>query len=272
MKKLSSLLLLLPVLLCTFTATAQKEKSLKKILELAIPREGGANGACVAWHPVLKKYYASMAGNVSFSLGVYDVKGKLLSPVDQEALFDIRGLWYNPGTKTLQTNGYDDFGWGEYTLNKQGFPSDITVLLEDLNQPNEQSVGAYYDKEKVVLFFNEDGNIDKYSIEDGKYIENIELSLGKSKDDDGSDNSDNEDAIENYNSTTAVYTGIAGAEIGLFNFSSKQIELYDSKDGRIARKLLLPADAPAPQFLNFAYCNGIYWLFDKETRTWKGYR
>ena len=46
---------------------AQNTKDLKKVMELQIYGEGGANGACVAWHPAQKKYYAAMAGNVSLS-------------------------------------------------------------------------------------------------------------------------------------------------------------------------------------------------------------
>ncbi|MBM3432222.1 MAG: hypothetical protein FJX92_04360 [Bacteroidetes bacterium] len=86
------------------------ERELKEVIQLVIPREGGANAANVAWHPIQKKYYAAMAGNISFSLAVYDNTGKLLSPTDQETLFDVRGLWYNPTTKTIQMNGYNDFG------------------------------------------------------------------------------------------------------------------------------------------------------------------
>ena len=51
-------------------------RQLKQILKLEIPMEGGANGASVTWHPVLKRYYAAMAGNKIYSLGVYDPTGK----------------------------------------------------------------------------------------------------------------------------------------------------------------------------------------------------
>jgi len=54
-------------------------KPLKKVLELVIPREGGANAASVAWHPVLKRYYAAMAGNIEFFIGAYSTTGKLLT-------------------------------------------------------------------------------------------------------------------------------------------------------------------------------------------------
>lgn len=263
MKKILMFSFLLALFSCSIVK-AQTEKQLKKVLELKVEREGGANGGSVAWHPKLKKYYAAMAGNSSFFLGVFDTKGTLLSSKDQEVLFDMRGLWYNDNTKTLQMNGFAENGWGEYTLDKEGIPTDVTVLHEGENQPYEQSAGTFNSKEKLVYFFNEDGNIEAYDFEAGVYLENIKLSLGGK--------SDNYSLIEDYNSSTAIYTGNTGAEIGLLNHTLKEIELYNIKTGELARILLLPSDAPANNFLNFAYCNGIYWLFDKTTRTWKGYK
>jgi hypothetical protein len=250
------------------------DKPLKKVLELSIPREGGANGASVAWHPVLKRYYAAMAGNVSYCLGIFDGTGKLLSKPELNTKFDVRGLWYNPDTKTLQMNGYDDFGWGEYKLNSKGIPDTVKILHEGSNQPDVQSVGAFHPQKRMVYFFNAEGNLDVYDLKEGKYQDNIELTLGRAKEDgDETDASseDNEDVIEDYN-TSAVFTGMAGAEIALLNHIENEIELYNLKDGHLVRKLALPDDAPVNSFLNFSYCNGQWWLFDKEARIWKGYK
>src|SRR5262245_4426823 len=78
------------------------QTTLKKVLELKMPKEGGANGASVAWHPVQKKYYAAMAGNTTYPLAVFDINGKRLSADDQTTMFDVRGLWYNSRSKKLQ--------------------------------------------------------------------------------------------------------------------------------------------------------------------------
>jgi hypothetical protein len=275
MKRISLLLFVWLVLSADMINAQPAAKTLKKVLELKIPREGGANGASVTWHPGLKRYYAVMAGNVSFSLGVFDAAGKRLSTPEQKTYFDIRGLWYNPNTKTLQMNGYDDFGWAEYKLNSKGFPDTIIVLHKDMNQPDEQSAGAFNPKEKTVYFLNDEGHIDIYDLEGGEFQESFELALGKTKkeaDEDDEEITDNDDVIEDYNSSTVIYTGIAGAEIGLLNHVNREIELYNMKDGRLARKFSFPDNAPVPDFLNFSYCNGVYWLFDKETRIWNGYK
>ena len=262
---------LIAALAFTAVLNAQTSRTLKKILELIIPREGGANGASVAWHPGLKKYYAAMSGNTDFFIGVYDFTGKRLNPITQKVMFDVRGLWYNPAAKALQMNGYNDFGWGEYKLDAKGFPIEVTVLNEGMNQPDEQSVGAFNAKEKIIYFFNGEGNIEKYDLASGEHAGDIELTLGKTKDDDF-DDGDNYDVLQDYNNTTIVYTGITNAEIGLLNAVNKEIELYNLKDGHLTRKLALPEDAPAEDFLNFAYCNSVYWLFDNKARIWKGYK
>lgn len=268
MKKIC--LFFLPIFLVAVSLKAQIEKkNVQKVLELKMPGTGGANGAAVAWHPVFKKYYASMAGNISFPLGVFDINGKLLSEETQEAMFDIRGLWYNSDTKTLQMNGYNDFGWAEYQLDKQGLPVDVKIIREGMNQPSEQSAGAYNAREEKIYFFNNDeGNIEIYDLSTSSYEESITLKLGRAEGKSGS----NSDVLENYNSSTVIYTGIPGAEIGLLNFENNMLELYNIKSGYLTRKLVLPTDAPSPGMLNFAYCNGIYWLFDKSERAWKGYK
>ena len=268
--KLSIFFLFTAFLFSSVTGSAQPVKELKKTLELKIPREGGANAASVAWHPGLKKYYAAMAGNISFFIGVYDINGKRLNLPAQQAYFDVRGLWYNPVTKTLQMNGYNDFGWAEYRLDSKGFPTGIKNMHEGMHQPDEQSVGSFNPKEKVVYFFNGDGNLDKYSLKEGEFVDAIELHLGKASEED--DYSDNYDVLEDYNSSSAVYTGIPKAEIGLLNYSNREVELYDLKTGYITRKYTFPEDAPVKDFLNFSYANGIFWLFDTVKRIWMGYK
>ncbi|MET0394852.1 MAG: hypothetical protein ABW019_17035 [Chitinophagaceae bacterium] len=268
MKKISALLLMAALSAMTVQAQLEK-KQLKQTLTLKMPGESGSNGAAVAWHPVLKKYYASMAGNASFPMGVFDLAGRLQSDEELEALFDIRGLWYNSDTKTLQMNGYNDFGWAEYELDKKGFPEDVTVLREGMNQPNAQAAGAYNARAGKIYFFNSDeGNIEIYDLATSSYEDAIDLTLGRAAGKSG----DNSDVLDEYNSSTVIYTGLPKAEIGLFNHEDQVIELYDIKTGYLTRKFTLPADAPAPEMLNFAYANGIYWLFDKTERTWKGYK
>jgi hypothetical protein len=252
---------------------AQPAKLLKPVMKLQMPKEGGSNGGSVVWHPVQKKYYAAMAGNASFPLAIFDSKGSMLSGDTLNTKFDVRGLWYNTNTAVIEGNAYNEGGWFAYNLNAKGIPSDLKLLKEGLNQPNENSVGAYDVKTKKVYFLNE-GSIAVYNAVSGKEEKKIKINFGvkASAKQTQKEEPDSEDSYiqEDYN-TTAVFTNIAGAEFGLMNVVTLQIELYN-KQGYLVRTFILPDEAPAVNRFNFAYTNGIWWLFNKEERAWYGYK
>lgn len=243
---------------------------LSKVMELKLLREGGANAASVVYLPKLKKYIASKAGNANFQMGVFDENGHILTEQSQSALIDIRGLWYNASKNSVQGNGYGATGWFEYKLGSDGIPTDVKVLKEGSHQPDDQSVGAYDAKNNVVYFMDYyNKSVARYNGKSAKKEGFVLLHLGLATLDNGSMN---ETDIKNYNSTAVVYTGIEGSEIGLLNFEQHRIELYNVKNGLMTKVLELPEDAPAQDTMNFAYCNGIYWLFDTNSLVWKGYR
>jgi len=261
-------------MLC-FGQTKQKDTiQLKKVLELKINFEGGANGAGVAFHPGLKRYYCAMAGNAQFPMVVFDATGKLLSDSSLTTLIDVRGIWYNPAGKTIQANGYSDYGWISYNLNAKGVPESFTQLFEGMNQPTEQSVGAFDPVNNVLYFLDdtEDLLLFKYKLADGMMEnESIFLHFGQNKEEE-IDEELEVMAMFDYNLTSPVYTRIPKSEIGLLNINLNQIELYDLDKALLTKVLLLPENAPVNEMFNFSYCNGIYWLFDKDERKWIGYR
>lgn len=257
------------------SATAQI-RDLKKVLELKMPKTAddeycGTRGASVCWNPVTKKYYAAFAGNTSFPLGVFDVKGKLLSDADQTTLQDTRGLWYNPTTKKISGNGYNDNGWFSYTLDSKGIPTDYVTDFSGMNQPDENSCGVYDPSSKSVLFLNK-GKITYY---DGKTAESgksVPIHWGRKKSQGVGEDENEDNQNSDYNYTSVIYTGIKNAEFGLLNTLSDNIELYDSKTGFMQTQLHLPDGTPLEPSFNFAYANGIYWLFDIANRTWLGFK
>lgn len=265
-------LLALVSLLSYGTSGAQVKKQLAETMKLPIHGEGGANGASVAWHPVQKKYYAAMAGNVTYPLNVYDAKGTLLSDTSLTAMFDVRGLWYNPVTKTLQSNGYNDMGMIEYRLGVNGLPAEAKPMTITFLKPDAQSVAVFDPKTNNFYFFDASlKDIEPHSMKDGLTGDAITLHLQKVKASDIND-MENDGLIENYNENTLIYTGINGAEIGLLNVTDKKIELYNKVTGLMTQQLSLPADVKAEPSLNFSYCNGIYWVFNKDERVWHGYK
>lgn len=275
MKKIIAAFTLLLVA-TSMNSFAQNQRTLKKVMELKMPKTAeedmcGTRGAGVCWNPVTLKYYAVFAGNASFPMAVFDAKGKRISNDELTAQVDTRGIWYNSKTKKICGNGYDDNGWFTYTLDKKGIPSEYNVEAAGMNQPDAQSVGAYDAKTGYVFFFNK-GDVSFYTTQDATSSKSIALQLGVKKGQDPLISEELESALEKYNSTTAVATGIKNGEIGLLNVLDKQIELYDMVKGNMQQVFKLPEDAKTEDMFNFAYANGIFWLFDIEKRTWIGYK
>lgn len=264
------------ILLLNTLVIAQPTSTLKKVLELKMPKTAeddmpGTRGACVVWHPLLKKYYAAMAGNADYPLAIFNATGKRLSSDDLTAKIDLRGLWYNPKKKLILGNGHGDNGWFHYVLDPKGKVLDVVVDIEEMAQPNEQSVGTYHPIRNEVMFLK--GNQVSLYSNVGSTNNEVDLRIGLTKADDiGEDFEQSDETPEDYNSTTVIYTGIKNAELGILNKTDKQIELYSFDNGFLTKKLKLPDDAPAEPSFNFAYTNGIYWLFNMETRTWIGYK
>ncbi len=275
---MKKLLLLLAIIATIFSATAQPaiEKNLKKGITLLMPRTiddemPGTRGACVAWNPVQKKYYASMAGNIGYPMGVFDATGKRISPDTLNCNADTRGLWYNVQKKELQGNSYNEYGWFGYAVNVKGTPVKTTIFLEGKNQPGDNSVGAFSPTRQQVMFLYGD-EIFFYSILGEETGQSLTINWSRTKKDGVSEEGEEIWTSEDYNSTTVVYTGIKGAELGFINTTDSQIELYNIADGFLTRKLKLPDDASINATFNFAYANGMFWLFNMEERTWTGYK
>ncbi len=264
------------ILLLNTVTTAQTSVTLKKVMELKMPKTAGDDmpgkrGASVIWNPVQNKYYAAMAGNTGFPLAIFNAAGKRLSSDDLATMIDVRGLWFNPQKKMICGNGYDTVGWFHYMLDPKGVVLEAVVDIAEKTQPNQQSVGTYNPIRNEVMFLN--GNQVSLYSNVGTTNNEVNLHFGVTKKDDiGEKFQKTDETPEDYNTTSVIYTGIKNAEIGVLNKTEKQIELYSFDDGFLSKKLKLPEDAPAESMFNFAYANGIYWLFNMETRIWKGYK
>jgi len=218
---------------CTVSA---QNRTLKQVIEFSMPGENGSNGASLVYHPLQKKYYAAMAGNADYPLSAFDLKGTLLTNEDVTTGFDVRGMWYNSKTKTIQANGYNDFGWTNFKLDAKGNPTGNEVFVEGLKQPTEQSVGVFNDKQQKVYFLKDisivqydlKGNEEKTFPLNPKIVADDEMGEGLPSDYNGS----------------AIYTGIVKGEIGLLNNTDKTIELYNLATGKPTFKWKLPDGIP----------------------------
>ena len=274
---MKKILVLMTVLVFVLSASLQAQnRTLKKVMELQMPKTvdddmPGTRGASVCWNPVTKKYYAVFAGNMGYPLGVFDANGKLLSGEDRTAMVDTRGLWYNPVTKKVSGNGYDVNGWFTYTLNAQGIPTDHKVDFEGQHQPDGQCVGVYDAASKSIMFLL-GSQVHFYDAATADSNKAMQIHWGRKKEQGPADNEDAYASNEDYNYTSFVYTGIKGAQLGFLNITNKEIELYNYSTGYQQQVLSLPDNAVLEASFNFAFANGIYWLFNIQDRKWVGYK
>lgn len=254
-------------------------RNLKKVAELQMPKTAdddfcGTNGASVCWNPVNRLYYAAFAGNSEFPMAVFNSAGKRLSSEDLTTMGDLRGIWYDPATKKLIANGYKTSGWMEFNLDEKGIPARIETLFPGTNQPNWQSAGAYDSRLKRVFFLDKSRVLLYENFGDlfARRDDSVQIHWGRTQSQGPASFEDEFEENEDYNNTTVIATGIRGAEFGVLNTLDRKIELYDINNGYLKKSYKLPVDAPVKEWLNFAYTNGIFWLFDVADRKWIGYK
>jgi hypothetical protein len=225
-------------------------------MSLAFTDKSGTNGAAVAFNPSEKVYYAVMAGSEEFPLEKFDIFGN--SIISAKAGIDVRGMWWNPKTKSLEMNAYGDYGYYKIELKENGDPMGIaSKLVFGQNQPSEQSSAAF-DPVKQQLFFYDNGVIYTYSLKSGK-VRKKRLSLDIQAD------------IVNINSTSMIFTGIKGLEYGVLNYVDGELLLFDKKHGKHSGTVNFIHNAPLSNALRFSYANKLVWLFNAEYGIWYGY-
>ncbi|MBK7690197.1 MAG: hypothetical protein IPJ31_03440 [Bacteroidetes bacterium] len=268
MKKIISLIVILCLLHATNLVHAQGV--LKKTMEIKVAREGGANGAGVVWHPKLKKYYLGMAGNEIYPLLVTDASGKILSDVTLECMVDLRGFWYNPKVNAVQCNGYDSYGWRQYELDSKGIPTGTKILYDGLNQPDANSVGAYDPSSNKVYFLSAENNMEfsVYLMSTGMFDQTMKLHLQNTS---SNELNDQPGLSDEYNSTTAIYTGLPNKQFLLLNIDKERVEFYNVKGFMTGYKQFPPNTKLEDRF-NFSFANGLVWIFNKESRIWTAFK
>jgi len=159
MQMQKGIIILLLLLAIGFDTKAKKHKPLKRVLTLKADRPGGTNGASIAWDPEHQKYYAAISGNTYFPMFVYNAEGKIVSDNMLETMFDVRGLWYNTTTRTLQANGFKNYGVAEYKMDTGYLPESVKKLPLQSKQPNDQAIGAYDPGQNALYFYDHDSSL-----------------------------------------------------------------------------------------------------------------
>ena len=253
---MKSILALLFVLTVASSADAQAIEFPKESLKLKNKQTGGTNGTAVAFNAKTNLYHTAIAGNAVFPLETFNSSG--INVHDTETGSDMRGLWWNKKTKSLEGNCYNDGGIVELKLDGNGHPTVGNSIIHDgRNQPTENSVGAF-DGKKKIYYYNE-GKIYTYDRKTGKMIDSKALSVSNS-------------LLRNCNVTTVIYTGKKKMELGLLDYVDNKVLLIDLKTLQITKTITLPSNAVTHDMFRFSYANNRVFLYNTSSREWTGYQ
>lgn len=243
----------------------QQGRMLLKVAELPMGPVSAVDGACVAWHPVQKKYYAGMVGGPNELMRIFNEKGE---PVDScSTLANLRGLWYNPVKKLLEGNAVEHKGWFTYHLNKKGMPEKTEPVFNYDAVSNEQSVGAFLriDTSSIVAFYY-DISVQFYNAAQGDFISTVTLPELY-----GNAGYEKNEAGLTHTGMVVLSTGMPEAELAFVNVYKRRIDFIKLGKG-YSHSLIIPQQQPLYGAFNTAFANGILWMYDQQKKVWNGYQ
>ena len=244
------------VLITTAYSVAQNFNSApSESLSLEIGGKNGNNGLAVVYNKKKDIYYSVFAGNASYPVEVHKANG--MSIYSNKIGVDVRGMWYDKKCKCLTGTVYGNKKTYKLDLDKTGMPLSTTTEAKSYGLEGQgHTVGS----KKYIYSLNTLGVVLKMK-KSGDVSKGIAIKR---------DYSD----FSNLNKNGIVYTGIKGFEIGFINVRTSSLELFSEKTGRLTKsiKIDLMSGKGMPSNFNVAYANKHLFIFDKQTRNWKGFK
>ncbi len=258
MNKTINFLVFITIAVFIISCSSSKKINPKPVkgLILKIQQSNGTNGSAVTYNKSAKLYFTVIAGNAEYPLESFNLNGDAV--YQTKTGVDVRGLWYNKSKGQLEGNGYNETGVFSIKLSDNKPENEANILFEGMNQPNSQSCGIFNSKNNEIIYYSS-GEISKYSRKSGEFIEKIDLK-------------DVPVSLSSINSNSVIYTGVSNSEIGILNYSNKEVYLFNIKDGSFTTTVSLPKDAVTHESFRFSYANGYIFLYDVSSRSWTGYK
>jgi gliding motility-associated-like protein len=218
---------------------------------------GGTNATGVAFNPTLSLYYAAIAGNTGFPLETFSAAGAPLFQTNTG--FDMRGMWWNPNTNQLESNGYNTGGIWKYNLNASGFALNTGIsIFTGMNQPTAQSNGDYNCADNEIVYYNAGAimrrNRTTNALIGSLAITGLPVALG------------------NLNDNTICYTDCLAHEYALLDYVLKRVYFINKATGAYNGMSQLPASAVTNVSFRTSWANGLFWIYNTANRTWYSYQ
>ncbi len=217
----------------------------------------GTNASAVTYVPGPNVYITCIAGNSNYPLEVFNREGKTISTAG--AGIDLRGIWYNPATNSLEGNCAGEEGWFSTPLNAQGIPSgDWSLIRQGQLQPDFQSVMSYITPKKKLVTITADNSFSFWGRKNGK--EKVCFQHGTPGDTDWY-----------FNPYSAAYTGNDAFPLAVLELNGEQI-LYFSLKGQYLGATKIDGGLPEMDGFRFSFANRNAFVYDESARTWSAYR
>jgi len=215
-----------------------------------------SNSGNVAWNPSANLYYSCRIGNAVYPLITWNALGVQMD-YDTTGQ-DSRGMWWNASLNQLERNCFSSVGWAKINLDANSYAENtFSILFSGMLQPNAQSVGTYDPDANQVIFYNA-GNCYKYDRTTGLLVSTLALTGA---------------TLTTITANGIVYTGVTGAEIGIYDYSAKKVLLFNKTTGVFSASSTLPATAPGPTTYGIGYANNLFWVYKTSPESkWYSYR
>ena len=249
--------LIFALLLGTLYTQAQTIDYPKASLTLNISQSSGTNGSGITFDAKKGLYYVVIAGNSVFPMEVFSMNGT--NVFKTEAGNDMRGIWWNKKSKSIEGNCYADGGIVGMKLDESGYPSlgNTSIFGGGSHQPRSNVCGVF-DGKKNIYYWNGE-QVFVYSRKTGDQTSTINVKLTSDK-------------MRNVNYTSMIYTGKKKMEIGLLDYVNKKVYLFNKKDGSLTATINLPESATTHESFRFGFANKYVFIYGTGDRSWVGYR
>ena len=263
-KKSKFILRFLLVAMCSFFLKSENARAQCTVVANAVPgvtltyvQGGGTNATGVAFNPTLSLYYAAIAGNTGFPLETFSATGAPLFQTNTG--FDMRGMWWNPNTNQLESNGYNTGGIWKYNLNASGYALNTGIsIFTGMNQPTAQSNGDYNCADNEIVYYNAGAimrrNRTTNALIGSLAITGLPVALG------------------NLNDNTICYTDCLAHEYALLDYVLKRVYFINKATGAYNGMSQLPATAVTNVSFRTSWANGLFWIYNTANLTWYSYQ
>ncbi len=214
------------------------------------------NKSAVAFYPTQNKYYSVNQGTQANPIEMFPATGgPALASAPQATNYN--GFWYNENLGILEGNVSNQNTIVQHSINPvNSYPLGITVTVGLTGIPSAQSCGQFDPVNNQVIYYNA-LSLQKYNRSTGALMSTVPVTGLPST---------------SLNSTSLIFTGISGSEVGLYDYVNRKIYFVNDVTGAYSGFCQLPGSAPTPSAFCLGYANNRVFLFDNLTMCWYGYK